>query len=166
MIQFQPQGRLGRLADTLMLPVMYLLQGTFHEVPQRTHRWNNYKVRVRTELAAISLLPRIRFDGDPAATERWLGFIPRFHMPIFGGWKKFVVLRPVDHDGEWHVGWMPSDDSAGISMVPVRGPVRVTIGGGPVSFFALTSKGVPLFLKQVGEGTIRNAGAFRNVPLL
>lgn len=166
MLQFHPQGFFGRLADMLMLPIMYFLQGTVFESPQRTHRWNNHKFRSETELALIRSLPRINFDGVPSARHRWLGIVPLFHMPIFGGWKKFVVLSPAEPATVWYVGWVPTDgDSAGVSQIPLTGPVRVTIGDGPVAFFALSEAGTPLQLVCEGEGYIGNAGAFAKIPL-
>jgi hypothetical protein len=165
-IQFQPQGFVGWLADMLMLPIMFFLQGTLKESPQRTHRWNNHKFQTESELALIKLLPKISFKGIPSEKSRWLGFLPRFHMPILGGWKKFVVLVPVTVTEKWFIGWHPTDgDSAGVSMIPLSGPVRVTIGDSDVEFFALSRSGVPLNLIQIGEGYIGHAGEFANIPL-
>lgn len=167
MLQFKPQGLLGSLADKLMIPIMYLLQGTFSEVPQRTHRWNNHKFTTAIELLLIHALPRVHFDGDESASVRWLGFIPRFHMPIFGGWKKFVVLKPVCCNEPWHVGWLPTDgDCPAISLIPISNLVRVTIGDSPVSFYGISQSGECLELVCVGEGRIGKAGTFRNILLL
>lgn len=166
MLQFHQQGLVGWLADMLILPIMYLLQGNFSEVPQRTHLWNNHKFKSETELLIIRALPKIHFEGEPSARQRRLGFIPIFHMPAFGGWKKFVVLTPDDTSEPWFIGWLPTDgEQAGISRIPLTGPVRMTIGDGPVSFFALSESGVPLQLIKIGEGYIGKAGEFAHVPL-
>ncbi|KKQ46125.1 MAG: hypothetical protein US63_C0006G0002 [Candidatus Moranbacteria bacterium GW2011_GWC2_37_8] len=37
-------GWLAKLADILMVPLMYLISGTLKEVPQRGHRWNNVRL--------------------------------------------------------------------------------------------------------------------------
>jgi hypothetical protein len=166
MIQFKPQGTLGWLADMLMLPIMFILQGNIHESPQRTHRWNNQKFRTKREMTFIKVLPRISFEGIAQSSRRWFGIAPLFHMPILGGWKKFVVLQPADITKRWFIGWMPSDgESAGISRIPLTGPVRVTIGDGDVSFFALSESGTPLELVSIGEGLIGQAGEFSRIPL-
>jgi len=46
MLKPKAQGVVGLIADYLMLPVMYLLQGNFTESPQRTHRWNNSHLKI------------------------------------------------------------------------------------------------------------------------
>jgi hypothetical protein len=146
---------------------MYILQGTCRESPQRTHRWNNKKFRTDAELEYIRALPKISFKGISHEKSRWLGLIPLFHMPIFGGWKKFVVLRPQSSTGNWFIGWLPTDgDSAGVSQIPLSGAVRVTIGDGDVEFFALNRSGEPLKLVQIGDGNIGQAGEFSEISLL
>lgn len=166
MLQFHRQGLVGWLADMLILPIMYLLQGNFSEVPQRTHIWNNQKFKSATELLIVRALPKIHFESEPSARQRRLGFIPIFHMPAFGGWKKFVVLAPDDTSEPWFIGWLPTDgEQAGISRTPLTGPVRMTIGDGPVSFFALSESGNCLELSCVGEGSIGQAGCFSKIPL-
>lgn len=165
MLQLKPQGTLGWLADMLMLPIMYLLQGTFKEVPQRTHRWNNHKLD-EYEMSRLDFSKMLSFQGVPSARKRWLGLLPLFHMPIFGGWKKFVVLAPVNCNTSWYVGWVPSDDRVGVSIVPQTGWVRVTLGPDPVRFFGLSKNGLQIELVSLGEGHIGQAGIHAKVPLL
>ena len=164
---FKEQSTISRLADYLMMPLMYMLQGTLKEVPQRTHRWNNFKVRSNSDRFKILRdFYFIAFVGDKNATKRWFGIIPIFHMPIFGGWKRFVVLEPANHTEPWFVGWAANQEVIGISQIPIYGRVRVTIGPEEVSFFAMNSKHEPLLLKQVGKGFIGKAGEFSSVPIL
>ena len=40
---YVPQDAYGYLADIAISPVMYLFQGNYTEIPQRTHVWNNDK---------------------------------------------------------------------------------------------------------------------------
>jgi hypothetical protein len=161
----KPQGLIGRIGDMLMLPIMYLLQWTLREVPERTHFWNNIKIKDGWSLDRIlSHCYFLAFRGDPAATRAKLwGFIPLFHM---GGWKTFKVLEPVNHTGQWFIGWYVADVLCGVSRIPLSGPVRVLIGPGEVSFFALDTHGRTLPLQQIGTGRVRQAGAFAKVPLL
>ena len=170
MLKIKPQGLVGWLADMLMIPFMYILQGTLAESPQQTHRWNNVKIwDWRRRHTILQKFFFIAFHGDAKARKSLLfGFIPLFHMPVFGGWRTFVVLEPVCYDGVWFVGWHPADgsDLIGISRVPLYGQVRLTIGPDEVSFFAINVDGNPIELRQVGKGKIGQAGTFAKVPLL
>lgn len=167
MLKVKPQGFVGRLADMLMLPTMYLLQGTVTELPQRTHRWNNDRYIDDETISYIKTLPLVDFTGVPSEEKLWLGFIPRFHMPIFGGWRTFVVLSPRYNLKPWFVGWVSLDSKeAGISRIPLKGAVRMTLGPGPVAFFGITQSGTPLQLIKVEVGRIGQAGKFYRVPLL
>lgn len=161
---FSKQGFIGKLGDTIMIPVMYLLQGNLNEVPQRTHRWNNM------HLAAIDVQ---NFDADlvinaPADTSsvrRWFCPIPIFHMPILGGWKKFVVIEPVENIRDWHIGWLVSD-AFGLSKIPIEKSARLGIGPAPAQYFGVDSEGNQIAIKFVGEGEIGRAGEFAKIPLL
>jgi len=160
----KPQGFFGRLADMLMLPVMYLIQRSFYEVPQRTHFWNNIKIRDGWTIDRLRMgCYFLAFRGDPSASARRFFGIPLMHL---GGWKTFKVIEPENHTDEWFVGWYPGDEAAGVSQVPLTGPVRVLIGQGEVSFFALDRAGNSLPLRQVGGGKIGQAGTFAKIPLL
>ena len=137
-IKIIKQGRLGRLADTLMKPVMFVLQGNFTEVPQRTHRWNNQHLN-NYNVSQLKASQIIIVPGDPEAKQRWFGFIPLFHMPLFGGWTKFVVIKPVDEVAEWYIGWV-AYDALGLSKIPLQGAVRVCVGPSKVSSSDLMRK--------------------------
>ena len=160
-----PLGVIGRVADWFMKFIMYTTQGTLWETPQRTHFWNNDKY----EREILRLIPKpmdLGFAGDPdACAPWWLGFIPRFHIPILGGWRKFVVLQAAT-DEDWFIGWFHESGMVGISNVPLCGAVRMTIGSKNVRFFALTRSGEQVSLIKIGEGKIGEAGEFRHVPLL
>lgn len=158
------QGTIGFVADMLMLPFMYLLQGTIAEVPQRTHRWNNLHLR-NLEIDHLEADKIVIVPGDSRAKRRWLGPIPLFHMPILGGWDTFVVLEPQDYRGEWFVGWV-AFDVLGMSKIPLAGPVRLGIGPRQAQFFGVDTEGNQIALTKVGEGCIGKAGQFARIPLL
>ena len=133
----KPQGVAGRVADYLMLPVMYILQGNFRESPQRTHRWNN--IHLKTEdLSSLDAdkIESVSADGDSSTW--WIGPMPHFHMPIFGGWKNFVVLEPKNPQNVWYVGWLIGD-FIGFSKIPLKNKVRLCRGPLPLHFFAVDS---------------------------
>lgn len=164
MIIITPQGLASRIADYLMMPLMYFLQGTLREVPQRTHRWNNQKFK-NNELSFLTSEKMFTVAGDSSAFRRWWGPLPIFHIPLLGGWSKFVVLETTQ-DEPWFIGWL-TGDTLGVSKIPLRGPVRVLVGSGPAQFFALRLiDGVQLELKSGGHGRVGNAGEFGKIPLL
>ncbi len=159
-----PLGIFERVLDWMMLPIMYLLSGTFRESPQRTHRWNNVKLNlIDTWGMKDSLIVHAR--GDSRARARFWGGLPLFHMPIFGGWTRYVILRPSGFRQEWHVGWI-AGDTAGVSRIVVRGPVRLLIGPDPVKFFGVSIAGTQIPLRNLGEGIIGQCGPFAKLPLL
>lgn len=160
-----PQGPVGRLADTLMKPLMYWLQGTYQESPQETHVWNNTK---------LSLLAQSRLDhtlfasvpADPDADNRWLlGYVPTFHMPRFGGWTKYVVLEPrYVAVTRWYLGWH-TRDVCGVSRIPITGAVRALRGLNDCNFFGLLPDGSQIALRVAGTGVIGDRGSFAKLPL-
>lgn len=163
-IPIKTQGVWGKIADRAMMPLMYLLQGNISESPQRTHRWNNQHL----QNYQISDLQADKIEivaGDTGAHRRWFGPIPLFHMPVFGGWKKFVILQPKMPAKEWYIGWV-AFDALGVSMIPLQGPVRVGIGPRQAQFFGLNQSGQQIDIDVVGEGIIGQAGEFSHIPLL
>lgn len=162
--KFKKQGLIGRIADYLMLPVMYILQGNFSEVPQRTHRWNNLHLESH-DIDGFDSSMIETVSGNASANRRWFGPIPLFHMPILGGWKEFVVLKPRHEKGDWFVGWLV-EDAFGLSKIPIRGKVRLGIGPKQAQYFAIDREGKQIDIDIVGKGVIGDAGEFSKTPLL
>jgi hypothetical protein len=166
-IRLPRQGIWGRIADVFMLPIMYLIQGTFFEKPQRTHRWNN---AVLPACVSLQEKAKVRVSGDSDATRRWLfGFIPIFHIPILGGWREYVVLEPADSTTKYHIGYLYSENGKKhrrYSLVPVRGRVRMLRGPDDTCFFAVTRTGRQVPLRVVGFGRIGERGQYSHDTLL
>ena len=165
--QVRPLGKLAAIADVLMTPIMYIVAGTFSESPQRTHFWNNTKLGLRqVEHLKNEMMVACKGAGT-TGVRFWLG-IPLFHLPIFGGWKNYVVLQSCDMVGrKWHVGWI-AGDVAGVSRIELRGPgglVRMLIGPGDVSFFGV-NEGEQIPIRLVARGRLGDGGRYRRVPLL
>lgn len=160
-INFAPQGALGALLDTLLEPCMAWFQDTADELPQRTHPWNNIKLRVE-DVAWLSLQSMVTAEADLEAKPRSL--VPLYHAPRLGGWREFVVLegygaRP------WFVGWI-AGDVCGISRIPLYGHVRMLRGNTQVQFFGVNLSGYQLNLSQVGAGRIGTRHQYGDIPLL
>ena len=164
-IHVQPLGWLARIADILMIPIMYLLAGTLKESPQQTHFWNNTKLS-KKEVAELSHNMMVSCKGDCRAVGRKSFLDLRFHLPIFGGWKQYVVLRPNNHEQDWYVGWVSGIDS-GIIRIELSGSVRMLIGPGEVKFFGINSDdNKQIAIKEIGRGHVGGNGPHSKIPLL
>ncbi|HZJ41442.1 MAG TPA: hypothetical protein VFD51_00245 [Patescibacteria group bacterium] len=151
---------LKQLVDLLMLPIMYLISGTFREKPQRTHAWNIQDLSSQ-ESQLLSEEKILKCKGLPKQLTRHYVFL--FHVPILDGWKNFVVIEPLNYTGFWHVGWKQKD--AQISILPIIGPVRMLIGPGYANFFGVTSDGIQIPIHKIGEGRTGDNGSFSKVLL-
>jgi len=155
--------------DVLMVPWMHLLAWSL-ETPQRTHFWNNRKL-IWSQVKNLEKCKMVNCAGDPDAKQRWWWkIIPIFHMPILGGWKRYVALQPLERCRKtpWYIGWK-CHDVIGVSQVPIqgpKGPVRTLRGPKNIFFFGVTEEGVQVPLKQIGEGIIGDGGPYKKVLLL
>lgn len=150
------------LADTAIEPLMRL--GTYRgESPQQTHFWNNMKLPISSakhlDVDNMVFVPRF----PDAMPRQWWN--PRWHLPRFGGWKNYVVLEADFDDGTWYVGWK-TGTSAGVSLIPIHGLVRVLIGPENVWFFGVeAARHRQIKLRQAADGIIGDNGPHREVPL-
>ena len=158
-ILVRPEEFPGQVADALMVPAMYLVSGTLEE-PNRTHFWNNRQLNTR-ESGLLKLGHMVHCQGILGETTVW----PLFHMPIFGGWRNYVVIEPEDYPGKWYIVWKLFD-GAGISILPVTGKIRVLIGPGDVLFASFARDGHQILLREIGRGRVGDGGPWRNIPLL
>lgn len=162
--RIKKQGGVGLLGDHIMMPFMAIIQGTLTESLQRTHFWNNKKLS-RKESSRLNFRQSVYHVGDLAAENRWLlKVIPIFHMSILGGWRRYIVIEPSFEEMPWFPGW-ETLDYAGVSTVPVWGPVKLLLGPEPVQFFGLDENGHQITVRQIGEGLLGQGGPHRRVPL-
>lgn len=164
-IYVEPLSQAAQLLNALMVPCMYVLSGTFKEAPQRTHVWNHQTVCGR-DIRYLSRNFMAHCKEDPHARgSHVLGF-PLFHTPLFGGWREYAVLAPLDLDEEWHLGWC-TWERAGVSQLVMRGAARALIGPSPVSFFAVsheTLKQIPV--QEMARGRVGDRSIYSQIPLL
>lgn len=161
-LEIDPQGRISRLADAMMVPVMYILSGTIRESPQRTHRWNNIKL-AKKYVDWMDRNKMVHYNGVERATSRTILRLPIFHIPILGGWQNYVVFQPLGYEDKWHVGWI-TEDVSGVSQIPNHGPARALLGPGNVSFFGVTPEGTQIPLQKLSYGTIGEKRPYSNKP--
>jgi hypothetical protein len=163
-LRIKREGIIALIGDLLMLPLMYILQGNVREVPQRTHRWNNQKLSA-SALRHLKADAMVHTTADRTALRRWWGPLPIFHMPILGGWKRFIVIAPKVPQDVWYIGWVVGD-TAGLSNIKLRGSVRLLHGPSTADFFGVNEHGEQIEVVSIGDGMIGKAGQYRKVPLL
>jgi len=162
-IHVPPLGWLEQFGDVVMIPLMYVLSGTLSEAPQRTHRWNNIHLSSE-DVHHLKKDKMVHSPGNRSARRPRVAMLPIFHMPIMGGWKRYIVISPQESK-EWHVGWI-AGKTIGITKIVLRGQVRMLIGPGAVSFFGIDLSGHQIALTKMGYGHIGDEGKFAKTPLL
>lgn len=159
-----PLGRLAKLADKLMVPVMYLVSGAFTEKPQRTHRWNNLHLQTH-DVSHLDPKKMVHSGGLHGAIP-YIGNRIRFHIPPIGGWRNFLVVVPEDAKQIWYVGWW-TKSVVGVSQIPLHGPVRLLQGPEDASFFGISAfDNTQIRISKGGVGRVGDGGPYKNIPLL
>ena len=157
-------GWIAKRANALMVPIMFVLAGTKKEKPQHTHPWTVQCLTRREEgLMNELVMVHLQAVADAVPHHKW--WDPRFHMPIFTGWRQYAVLDS-NLRSQWYVGWRAAGGLVTeVSRIPQVGRVRVLLGPEDVSFFGVGVEGVQIPIYKVGEGKIGDGGPFCQVPL-
>lgn len=162
-IKVKPLGRLAKFADILMVPLMYLISGTFKEVPQRGHMWNNMGL---SKEAVEKLDKSIMVHCIGVRNEMHARWFFLYHLPIFGGWRGYVALERVNPGKDWYVGYV-TGDFIGASRIKLSGRVRMLIGHSNVSFFGIDADThEQISIMEIGRGRIGDGGEFAKEKLL
>lgn len=145
-----------RLLDILMIPLMFVLGGLRKDSLQETHPWHLWR---HLTPETVDTSKAVRHIGTDKSFDHHFAFL--FHAPIFGGWKKYIVLQPKGYDGPFRIGWVTYKNNklseiAVHKLIIKNSKIRVLSGTPNFSgyFFALTIKGEQIPLEKVGEGTL------------
>lgn len=131
-----------RLFDFVLFPFMWILGG-FTLPVQETHAWHVKEWKWKKKGLVIKENDKkARFGHDSP-----LGL---FHMPIFGGLTRYVVLEAKGFKNYWNVGW-----ENGIQLLPIK-TRRIAMLVGKKGFIAygLSDNGNQLKLKIVDYGKL------------
>lgn len=153
-------SKLDMLFDNLMKPVMWLLGGFKNDSLQETHAWHVFDFDPSNFKRELML----EFEGDDDSNHDHknplINFL--FHAPLFGGWKKYVVIgHDLIEDIDWHVGWHLIEKDSGktvfsqLNKLSLRDrQVKLLKGSRKyiTRFFAVDSKGQQIKLKFFDEG--------------
>ncbi|MCX6799994.1 MAG: hypothetical protein NT091_02510 [Candidatus Falkowbacteria bacterium] len=152
-----------KAADILMVPIMYLVSGTF-EKPQQTHFWNNTKL-TKDNIKYLKKEQMV-FCSAISVGEAWKLGLPLFHIPLFSDWKNYVAIAPVSKiKTEWYAGWI-TKDLIGVSRIKLNGPVKVLVGSSDAQFFGVTKDGTQIHVNLISRGKIGSGGDYAHVKFL
>ena len=153
-----------RVFDCILSPFMFLLGGLKMDSIQQTHGWHTLDV----DPNVVDLKKSLTVIGSDASKfnnfGRIIDHLGVFHMPIFGGWKNYVILEC--KDTFWYVGWL----SKGFSQahcLPIKGSkVKVLTGikGNKTVFFGVDKNGNQVPIKKLAQGILGD-GKYKSVPL-
>ena len=143
-----------RLFDFILSPFMWILSGFAFEKPQETHAWHivNWNWKKQKPLSIKETDKEARFGHSSP-----LGL---FHMPIFGGLTKYVVIEAVGYKRYWNVGW-----EGQVHLLKIYDPkIKLLVGKSGFMAYGITDTNKEAKLKIVGFGTIGD-GKFKGVRL-
>ena len=154
-----------RSLDLLFIPIMVFLRGFSLDSLQKTHIWNHkyYKKTLSNDLF-LTVLGSDTSNIKQKNYSRLLAWL--FHAPIFGGWKHYVVIKPVENSKKWFIGWK-DEQKTQISLLPLTGPVKMLVGpkGQQINFFGIDSNQNQIMLEKVDCG-IQGDLKYKHLPLL
>lgn len=140
---------------------MVILSGFSGDSIQKTHPWHSLNI----DRATITPNNALKVNGRDISKIKdvWCGL---FHMPIFGGWKSYVVLKPKKPIKVWFIGWK-TKRLCQINIIPLSGMVKMltSIKGTETLFFGMDKDKNIIELEVVDFGE-NGDKKFKNVPLL
>ncbi len=151
--------------NLLLLPLMSFIawiSGGFKESPQLTHKWN--WAGLSSEGLDEYLMTIVQGIPNQMVKRTWLDNI-RFHIPVLGGWRHYVVVTPENPEKGWYPGWH-NKFITGASRIPCHRPVRLLVGSESIYFMGFDRQGNQIKVKVIGEGKIGVVGPHTSTTLL
>lgn len=149
-MRIQEPNTFTRILDLLFVPAMWILNGGQKPL-QETHDWHTYRVEsdfFENKNGALVNNPdtKARF-GESAP----MGL---YHMPMFGGLRKYAVIEVSEFTKHWHIGWK-GDGWGQIHRLPIKDRrIKLLTGTNQYWAFAIDDNGKFLSAKVVGYGKI------------
>lgn len=171
MIRIESVSIAWRIIDYLMSPIMWMLCGFVLELPQESHLWHIQKFKTKQ----IDLKKCVVAKSDLETIFRTRGFkkLAIFHMQLFGGWNKYIILQNPNFNGHWNVGWHVVDKKTGklevneIQKLKIYSDKIKLLKGHKdtvVYFLGINPDGSQIKPKIIDEGIIGD-GKWKNVRL-
>ncbi len=148
------------MLDFALTPFM-LFFNKFNFPLQETHHWHTYNID-KNKIKKGTLIYAQKSNAKYGHSAK-LGL---YHMPVFGGLDRYVVLEAQGFKDFWYVGWSGGDARAQIHRLPIKDsqiklltPIR-----GSYEAIGFDKDGKQLKLKIVGYGKIGD-GKFSGIRL-
>jgi len=146
--------------DQVLEPIMLILGGFKKDSVQQTHPWHVRNI----DPNLISKENSLSFEGSDYYTIYKTQKGPGFHIPILGGWKKYVVLEVESSNTPWYIGWIVYDKNnngeiifSQININPINQNKVKVLSGSPNLygyFFAIDKKGNQIKVEKIGDGVL------------
>lgn len=161
-----------RILDHLLWPFMWILAKGKVERPQESHRWHFQDIEcdILEKIMDPHLIVSIEGD-DPSRFD--INSLGLFHLPLFGGWKNYIILEANNFSRYWHVGWrIYRGGTKNLVRCQIQ-KLRISsscikllkgVPGKRAEFFGVDDSGKQVSVRVVGEGKLGD-GQFRNVRL-
>lgn len=164
----KPLNPFWKVLDITMAPFMWIIGGFKNQSLQETHRWHTQEINPNEIDKSLGV--KVVGTEDTKILGHFLGV---FHMPIFGGWKNYIIFN-ANTEEIWHIGWLCYGKSESeyefcqIQRLKLKNPL-VKVLSGPKDqityFFALNEKGNQIKLEKVAEG-VHGDQKFKNTRFL
>ncbi len=142
-----------RLFDIMLWPFMWILGG-FNFPVQETHAWHVKKHNWGKQKGLVVK------EVDKKALFGHEAPFGLFHMPIFGGLTKYVVIEASGHNNYWQIGWEEN-----LHSLPIKQKrIAMLVGKRGFVAYGLGDTGQKLNLKIVGFGELGD-GKYNEIRL-
>lgn len=141
-----------RLLDFLLWPFMFILGG-FKFPVQETHIWHMHKWIWNNDGLKIT-------ETDKKSKFSYNTPFSLAHMPIFGGWTRYVVIEASGFKKYWYVGWKNV-----LHFLPIyNNRIMMLTTDKGFTAYGLSDTGEYLKLKIIGYGELGD-GKYKGIRL-
>lgn len=142
-----------RLFDIMLWPFMWILGG-FKFPVQETHAWHVKKHNWGKQKGLVVK------EVDKKALFGHESPLGLFHMPIFGGLTKYVVIEASGYNNFWQIGW---EENLHLLLIKQK-RIAMLVGKNGFVAYGLGDRGEKLNLKIVGFGELGD-GKYNGIRL-
>ena len=160
------------ILDFVMSPIMWALSGFKWERPIETHPWHIQRLDFLVLEQNLDRRKMVVLESADVSkvSARAYGTCGIVHMPLFGGWTRYVIIEAQGFQNHWHIGWKIQASNfkqCAVQMLNIYTPVIKLLEGADgqhTEFFAVDEQGEQIPIRKMAGGKLGD-GKFRNVRL-